>query len=234
MAKLAGWPEATFAALERVRETALIRYNSLFAPERNLWGLEDLRQFHTLFVGRFDKGEGSFLEKWRKQLEGANDNILQLAAELLYVQQFFTTLTGPEKKLENVRVVLSWCVHPATIPEWAIEGMQRGFAGDQSFNQHRPFHLFNCCAAFGCCLDIVVVGIHPGLNAQNLVVRDIVGKEDKLFQGEIRHDKPALKGLNICPVVSARVGPDRGYFEFRARHWLSRLTKSDGVRSGGN
>ena len=54
------------------------------------------------------------------------------------------------------------------------------------------------------------------ISTQNLAVRDIVGKEDELFQGEIRHDKPALKGLNIRPVVSARVGPDRGYSEFRA------------------
>jgi hypothetical protein len=56
MAKLAGFPEATFAALQRIRETALIRYDSLFTPERKLWTLENLRQFHDLFVMRFDKG----------------------------------------------------------------------------------------------------------------------------------------------------------------------------------
>jgi hypothetical protein len=77
----------------------------------------------------------------KKQLEGANDDILQLAAELLYVQQFFTTVTGPEKKLENVRAVLAWCTQPPSIPEWAIQGASRGFSRDQSFNQHRPFHL---------------------------------------------------------------------------------------------
>src|SRR6516225_8081398 len=121
MARTSGFPQATFAALERIRETALIRYDSLFTP-RKLWGLENLRQFHALFVGRFDKGEGSFLEKWKKQLEGANDDILQLAAELLYIQQFFTTVTGPEKKLENVRAVLTWCKQqPPSIPEWAVE-----------------------------------------------------------------------------------------------------------------
>jgi hypothetical protein len=99
MARLKEFSEKTFTALERIRETALIRYDSLFTPERKLWRLDDLRQFHTLFVERFDKGEGSFLDKWQKQLEGATDDILQLAAELLYVQQFFTTVTGPEKKL---------------------------------------------------------------------------------------------------------------------------------------
>ena len=94
-----------------------------------------------MFVERFDEGEGTFFEKSRKQLDDANDDILQLAAELLYVQQFFTSLTGPEKKLDNVNTVLSWCAQPARIPEWAIEGLQTGLAGDQSFNQHRPFHI---------------------------------------------------------------------------------------------
>src|SRR6516165_4961982 len=103
MARLSGVPEETFSAMQRIRETALVRFDSLFSPQRKLWTLENLRQFHELFVGRFDKGEGSFLEKWRKQLEGANDDVFQLAAELLYVQQFFTSLSRPEKKIENVK-----------------------------------------------------------------------------------------------------------------------------------
>jgi hypothetical protein len=116
-------------------------FDSLFSLERKLWTLENLRQFHALFVGRWDAGEGSFFEKLRKQLEGANDDTLQLAAELLYVQQFFTSVTGPERKIENVKTVLGWCTHPPSIPVWAVEGVQRGISRDQSFNQHRPHHL---------------------------------------------------------------------------------------------
>ncbi len=141
MAKLAGVPEETFSAMQRIRETSLVRFDSLFTPERKVWTLHNHRRFHGVFVERFDLGEGSFLQKWRKQLEEADDDVLQLAAELLYVQQFFTSLTGPEKKLENVTAVLSWCTHPVSIPEWAVIGVKRGLAGDQSFNQHRPFHL---------------------------------------------------------------------------------------------
>jgi hypothetical protein len=37
--------------------------------------------------------------------------------------------------------VLSWCAHPAQLPEWAVSGTQTGLAADQSFNQHRPFHI---------------------------------------------------------------------------------------------
>ena len=56
-----------------------------------------------------------FLKNGENSEEGSDD-ILQLAAELLYVQQFFTTLTGPERKLENVKAVLSWCSRPPSIP----------------------------------------------------------------------------------------------------------------------
>lgn len=141
MARLAEFPEETFVAMQHLRDTALVHFDSLFTPGRELWHLQNLRRFHALFVERFDEGEGSFLEKFRKQLEGADDGVYQLAAELLYVQQFFTSLTGPEKKLENVRAVLGWCAHAVQIPEWATIGVKRGLAGDQSFNQHRPFHL---------------------------------------------------------------------------------------------
>src|SRR5437762_2119689 len=102
MARLAGFPDETFAAMARIRETTLVRFDSLFVSDRRLWTLQKLQRFHTMFVERFDVGEGTFLEKWRRQLEEADDEILQLAAELLYVQQFFTSLTGPEKKIQNV------------------------------------------------------------------------------------------------------------------------------------
>jgi 5-methylcytosine-specific restriction enzyme B len=55
--------------------------------------------------------------------------------------QFFASVTGPEKKLENVRAVLNWCKQRPSIPQWAVDGLSWGLARDQSFNQHRPFHL---------------------------------------------------------------------------------------------
>jgi hypothetical protein len=127
--------------MEHIRKTALENFDSLFTPQRALWSLQNLQRFHALFVDQFDNGAGSFLEKFRTQLQEANEDILQLAAELLYAQQFFTSLTGPEKKIENVNAVLNWCPHPAPIPEWAVAGVRNGLAGDQSFNQHRPWHL---------------------------------------------------------------------------------------------
>jgi 5-methylcytosine-specific restriction protein B len=141
MAKLPSVPEATYGALERIRRVVLVDFSSLFSPERAIWTGPNLETLHELFVHRFDKGEGDFFAKFREQLEGADDDGLQLAAELLYVQQFFTSLTGPEKKLQNVRRVLGWMSRAVELPRWAVDGVALGLSGDQSFNQHRPYHL---------------------------------------------------------------------------------------------
>lgn len=141
MARLTEYTDEAFDALRRIKETALITFSSLFTPERTLWQAQNLQRLHALFVERFDSGEGTFFDKFRKQLDGGTDEIYQLAGEILYVQQFFTTLTGQQKKLENIRTVLGWSSHPVAIPDWAIVGIKHGFSGDQSFNQHRPFHL---------------------------------------------------------------------------------------------
>jgi hypothetical protein len=62
MAKFKGLPEETSSAMRHIRETTLVRFDSLFSPDRKLWTLQNLRQFHALFVERFDTGEGG----WRR------------------------------------------------------------------------------------------------------------------------------------------------------------------------
>jgi len=140
MAKLPGCPEECYDALSRIRETALVSFDSLFSPEREIWTARNLQQHHEFFVKRFDEGEGNFLSKYQHQLDGAEDDTIQLAAEMVYVQQIFTTITGSKKKIDNVREILSWCNRAVEVPEWAVDGAA-GHAGDQSFNQHRPWHL---------------------------------------------------------------------------------------------
>ena len=145
MARLQGTTQEMFTATDHIRKTALESFDCLFTPERNLWTLQNLMRFHVLFVEGFDDGQGSFLEKLRNQLREADDDVIQLSAELVYTQQYFTTLTGPEKKIENVRTILSWCARTVPIPEWAIAGVSSGHAADQSFNQHRPNHVVWLC-----------------------------------------------------------------------------------------
>ena len=148
MARLREIPETTFVAIDHIRRTALVEFDSLFTTGQPIWNRQNLREFHGLFVGRFETGKGRFLQKFKKQLDGANDQVVQLGAELLYVQQFFTSLIGGEKKIENVQTVLGWAGHPAEIPSWATEGVRKGLAKDQSFNQIGAWQSCSqCCRA---------------------------------------------------------------------------------------
>ncbi len=49
--------------MQRIRETALENFDSLFSPGRKIWTLETLQQFYSLFVQRFDEGKGTFFER---------------------------------------------------------------------------------------------------------------------------------------------------------------------------
>lgn len=62
MARLPEYPEELFPAMQRIRETALVRFDSLFSPEKKLWDLQHLRQFHDLFVGRWIQAKALFLK----------------------------------------------------------------------------------------------------------------------------------------------------------------------------
>ncbi len=138
MARLSGFPEDTFAAMAKIRETTLARFDSLFTPERQIWTLQHLRRFHALFVERFEEGEGTFLEKFRRQLEGADDEVFQFAGELLYVQQFFTSLAGPERSSRTCGLSSRACRANPRMGRRRSEARARG---GPSFNQHRPYGL---------------------------------------------------------------------------------------------
>ena len=132
MARLSIVSDETYVAMKHIRETTLVRFDSLFTPEKAIWNLHNLQRFHALFVDHYDDGSGTFLEKFKKQVGGSDDELIQLSAELLYVQQFFTSLSGQDKKIENVQTVLGWGSDPVQVPEWAISGVKRGLAGDQA------------------------------------------------------------------------------------------------------
>lgn len=145
VARLAGFPEETYEALARIRDTTLVKFGSLFTPAKQLWTADRHRRFHELFVQRpDDRPSIPFMEKFRRQLEGGTADDHQLAAELLYVQMFFTSYISPEKKLSNVDEVLSWRSpdhDKVEVPAWARAGFKQGLAGDMSFGVQRAHHL---------------------------------------------------------------------------------------------
>ena len=41
MAKYADFPQEAYVALQHIREAALVRFDSLFTPEKKLWRLDE-------------------------------------------------------------------------------------------------------------------------------------------------------------------------------------------------
>ncbi|MFW5653466.1 MAG: McrB family protein [Planctomycetota bacterium] len=140
MARLSSRPSAGYEAFERIRESTLSTGDSLFCPGRLIWEHDTLHSLRTRLVDQFDFSDRSFLQKLTDQLSDASDDEVLLAAELLFVQQIFTTSAGAAKKIENVQVVLGLLQSPVELPEW-VEEASEGHGGDRSFNQHRPFHI---------------------------------------------------------------------------------------------
>lgn len=141
MARIAGFPKEAWDALHTIRDATLRSFTSLFSPGHAVWTQTNVDLFHVQFVVNFDDGDGDFFTKLKNQLSGASDDLIQLAAELLYIQQFFTAQAGAEKKVANVAQVLGWGKRKVEIPEWATAAVAKGFASDMSFNQSRPFHM---------------------------------------------------------------------------------------------
>jgi len=107
---------AVYDAAERFVDECLRSDGSLFTPARPVWGQAKIDDFYTRFVVNEDVGEGNFLEKLEKQLAGAHDATIQLAAEAFYFNYLCEDDTGADRKRSVVVRVLSWMNDPATVP----------------------------------------------------------------------------------------------------------------------
>jgi len=141
MARLTGFPEESYATMARFRKVALETFDSLFTPGKRLWTLAQHQNFNRLFVEQPDERPVDFETKFRSQLEDGSAEDYQYAAELLYVQMFFTSRISPEKKIRNVQMVLDWGPSPVEVPVAAVNGVQQGFANDMAANIGRPNQL---------------------------------------------------------------------------------------------
>jgi DNA polymerase III delta prime subunit len=97
----------------RLVDSCLKRDGSLFSAERPVWAL-DLAEALDGRVGAPIEGEGTFVEKLERQLEGLDADPVQLAAELFYVQLLAESDSSGKTKTEQVNRVLG--LAPGTTP----------------------------------------------------------------------------------------------------------------------
>lgn len=127
-----------FRALEEWTERGLRRDDSLFTPGRAIWSHAVATDLHKRFVEKPDESEDDFMTKWQRQLQGAPDDTIQLAAELYFVHLLTPYNMGGARKREQILRVLSWASTPIAPPESLMQGLNRGFVSDQGYLTYRP------------------------------------------------------------------------------------------------
>ena len=130
-----------YAAADRFVDAALRSDGSLFTPGVPIWTRATLDDLDQRFVQRPDESSDSFLVKFQRQLDGAPDATLQLAAEALYVHFLISVMRGDAKRAV-IQPVLGWMKEPISIPPDLDEALDHGIASaGTAFNTFRPFQL---------------------------------------------------------------------------------------------
>src|SRR5688572_21646277 len=109
MAELTGHADL-YAAGRRIRDRVLEGTGSLFRDDAQLWTSEVLDQIQEVVLSP-DESEGpKFLPKLQKQLAGKTAQVIQLAAETLFVVLLIehSSSTTSEEKRRQLEKVLSW------------------------------------------------------------------------------------------------------------------------------
>lgn len=132
-----------YEAAERFVEAALRSDGSLFTPERAIFSATNLDELHRRFNEQPDEGSSSFLEKFERQLAGAPDVVIQLAAELVYVHLLVAVDIGGPSKRATIERVLGWMEAPVAIPPELDTALDHGLANTGvAFKTYRPHQLW--------------------------------------------------------------------------------------------
>lgn len=130
------------AAQEFARE-ALRSDGSLFQPDRSVWSANTLDDLYLRFNLSPDETSDTFEQKFRRQLEDAPTETIQLAAEVIFVHFLIAKDISATAKRHLVTEVISWAGDPIRIPDQLDEAFGAGVASTGIyFKTGRPFQLW--------------------------------------------------------------------------------------------
>ena len=123
----------------RVFRGGMLSGRSSFAPDLVVWTAATAADLRARFVDQPDESSDNFMVKLRRQLEGAPDETVVLAAELLYVNlvPLVPEQIGVPKKREILREVLSWAGQEVSVPKDLDAAMTGYIHGGQAFLNYR-------------------------------------------------------------------------------------------------
>ncbi|MDX2933503.1 McrB family protein [Streptomyces ipomoeae] len=127
------------AVVQRIFRGGLLSGRSAFRPELAAWTGTTASDLRARFVDQPDESSDTFLVKLRRQLAGAPDETVALAAELLFVNMapLVPEQIGLRKKLQILREVLSWADRPLAVHPDLEPGLKGFLHGGQGFLNYR-------------------------------------------------------------------------------------------------
>lgn len=105
-------------------DVGLGQAGSLLVPGRSVWSRAAAAELFDVYNGRPDEGPDPFTVKLRRQLDGASDEAMLLAAELLTLQALPLSNLTPAKKRKRVDSALVWVSPPVEIPERILDAFR--------------------------------------------------------------------------------------------------------------
>ncbi|MDZ4179420.1 MAG: hypothetical protein U1E29_09330, partial [Coriobacteriia bacterium] len=125
--------DKVYAVADRFCEGAMESDGSILTPGRGVWTAESLDELHRRFTLNWDGGEDSFMEKLKRQLAGADDDVIQLMAETFLMHVLVTmSIRGPKKR-ETLHEILGWMDRPVSVPDDVDAALDYGLAGTGMF-----------------------------------------------------------------------------------------------------
>ncbi|MET0397281.1 MAG: P-loop NTPase fold protein [Longimicrobiaceae bacterium] len=101
--------EAIYTAASEWRTRSLVEGRSIFLPAPLLWRMDNLVALRSAFTGRPQQGPGDFEAKFKRQMDDQHPDVVQLAAEMLWLQFLFPRkLLSAQRKRELVTSVWNW------------------------------------------------------------------------------------------------------------------------------
>lgn len=131
-----GWSPAMEAAVWAILGPGLRGENSALAPQLRTWDPSVAEDLRSRIEDNPDAGKRSFLEKLESQLAGASDEVIVLAAELLYIHSAPLSNVSGHRKRERFEAVLGWAEGTYPVPPEIDAGfdVKGSFNGGVGFN----------------------------------------------------------------------------------------------------
>jgi 5-methylcytosine-specific restriction protein B len=135
--------KAFYAAAARFVDTCLRAESSLFTPDQAVWSAVTVTNLYKLSIENLtDSASWDFVERLRCLLENCSQDVIQLAAEVLYVF-LLPQDTSLAIKRENVVAILNLSPEPVGLPDELSEALAHGLASYGAvLSQRFPQYVF--------------------------------------------------------------------------------------------